>query len=232
MNAYLRYMNPAVGIFFLALVSSLFCAGQDEFSILASGRVRDAATNTPVSATIRYASLPTGSIYGVFVDSTFQFTIFGTARYQVTVEAQGYDPATIIIDPRDITGQTIFERDVRLIPSGKTTIRLNRLIFQQGLALIDEASFQELDQLAQFLQDNPQLMIQLEGHTDNVGSAEANLRLSRERVDAVRAYLIKQGVAKNRIRIMAFGGSKPIRNEQTSEAHAMNRRVEVRILRY
>jgi outer membrane protein OmpA-like peptidoglycan-associated protein len=75
------------------------------------------------------------------------------------------------------------------------------------------------------------MVIQLEGHTDNQGSPEANLKLSQQRVEAVKTYLTKKGVSKNRIKTKAFGGSQPIRNEMTQEDRALNRRVEMRILK-
>jgi len=68
------------------------------------------------------------------------------------------------------------------------------------------------------------------GHTDFAGNAEANMELSQERVEAVKDYLVKKGVKKNRIRLKAFGGSNPVSRERTEEARAANRRVEVRVL--
>ncbi len=224
-------MNPALGIFLLAIARCLCCHAQDPMPILACGKVRDATTNKAIRADIHYSSLPTRSISGHFNDSAFSFTVFGTARYEITAKANGYKPMTVILDPTTWHGESRIERDIRLIPVGQTTIRLNRLIFAQGRAEIERDSFEELDALALMMHDNPKMIIQLEGHTDNVGSARANLRLSEERVEAVRDYLIQRGVARNRIRTKAYGGAKPIRNEQTAEARAMNRRVEVRIVR-
>ena len=73
--------------------------------------------------------------------------------------------------------------------------------------------------------------IQLEGHTDNQGSAKANMELSESRVEAVKKYLVSKGIAKDRIKTKAYGGSQPLANEMTQEARAMNRRVEMRILK-
>ena len=80
------------------------------------------------------------------------------------------------------------------------------------------------------LHDNPKMIIQLEGHTDTRGNKKENLKLSTERVDAVRDYLISRGVNKNRVKLKAFGGEMPLTTENTEEAHKLNRRVEVRIL--
>ena len=80
------------------------------------------------------------------------------------------------------------------------------------------------------LHSNPNMVIQLEGHTDTRGDAKLNLKLSEQRVDAVRDYLIRRGVKKERVKLKAFGGSQPLSKENTEEAHKLNRRVEVRII--
>ena len=80
------------------------------------------------------------------------------------------------------------------------------------------------------MKENPKMVIQLEGHTDYLGDADKNLKLSQQRVDAVKAYLIAKKVNKNRVKTKAFGGTKPLSRDDTPEAHRMNRRVELRIL--
>ena len=74
------------------------------------------------------------------------------------------------------------------------------------------------------------MVIQLEGHTDYRGSKRLNYELSEERVEAVKDYLVKNGISPKRIKTKAFGGSNPLVREQSLEASRINRRVEVRIL--
>ena len=205
-----------------------FCYGQGE--ILAEGKITDSRTSKGVKANVRYSSIPTGSIFGRFSDSTFSFPIFGTAKYQITAEAKGYNPRTVIVDPKDIGPDKKVQRDIVLTPSGET-MRLNNLIFPQGKAVIDPKSFGELDEVAQMMKENTKMVIQLEGHTDNQGSSKANMELSESRVEAVKKYLVSKGIAKDRIKTKALGGSQPLSNEMTQEARAMNRRVEMRILK-
>lgn len=197
--------------------------------ILAQGKVTDSRTGKGVKAGIRYSSIPTGGITGRFNDSTFSFAIFGTAKYQITAEAKGYNPRTVIVDPKDINAEKKVLRDIVLTPSGQT-MRLTKLIFAQGKSTIDPKSYPELDEVGQMMKENSKMVIQLEGHTDNQGSSKANLALSEERVEAVKKYLVAMGISKDRIKTKAFGGSQPLSNEMTQEARAMNRRVELRIL--
>ncbi len=210
------------------LLLSLRGYGQDE--MLAWGKILDATTHKGISANIRYSSIPTGSIYGRFVDSTFSFPIFGVVRYQITAEAQGYNPRTVILDPREIGLAEKVIRNIVLTPVGET-VRLDHLIFEQGKAHIDPGSYQELDEVVEMMRDNTRIVIQLEGHTDNVGSSKANLKLSQKRVDAVKRYLVSNGVSGKRIKTKAFGGSQPVSNDDTPEGRNLNRRVEMRILR-
>lgn len=212
----------------LVLITCFSYAQADE--ILAQGKVTDSRTGKGVKANIRYSSIPTGSIFGRFADSTFSFSIFGTAKYQITASADGYNPRTVIVDPKDIDANRKVMRDIALTPKGQTVV-LNHLIFAQGKAVIDPKSYGELDEVAQMMKENTRMEVQLEGHTDNVGSPKANLELSQRRVDAVKKYLVEKGISKGRIQTKAFGGSQPLHNEMTPEARAANRRVEMRILK-
>jgi outer membrane protein OmpA-like peptidoglycan-associated protein len=110
-------------------------------------------------------------------------------------------------------------------------LTLDNLIFARGSDRITESSFEGLDELVAFLEDRPSLVIQLEGHTDFAGNADANMRLSEARVLAVKDYLVKQGVKKSRVLTKAFGGTQPLFTERTDEAKTKNRRVEVRIIK-
>lgn len=198
--------------------------------ILAEGKITDSRTSKGIKANVRYSSIPTGSIFGRFSDSTFSFPIFGTAKYQITAEANGYNPRTVIVDPKDIDANKKVQRNIVLTPSGET-MRLSNLIFPQGKSIIDPKSFGELDEVAQMMKENSKMIIQLEGHTDNQGSAKANMKLSEERVEAVKKYLVSKGISKDRVKTKALGGSQPLSNEMTQEARAFNRRVEMRILK-
>jgi OmpA-OmpF porin, OOP family len=220
-----RILLTASAIFF-----SLHCLSAQPGEIYAIGKVTDSRTGKGVKANIRYSSIPTGSIFGRFSDSTFSFSIFGTARYQITASAEGYNPRTVIVDPKDINTENVVIRDISLSAKGETIV-LNHLIFAQGKSVIDRESYKELDEVVEMLKENPRIEIQLEGHTDNVGNPKMNLELSKSRVEAVKKYLADKGIAKNRIQTKAFGGTQPLRNEMTPEARALNRRVEMRILK-
>ena len=216
---------------FIVLLLLLVCLVNAQVQeITAEGKITDSRTGKGIKANIRYSSIPTGGITGRFSDSTFSFAIFGTAKYQITAEAKGYNPRTVIVDPKDIDANHKVMRDMALVPKGETII-LDHLIFAQGKATIDPKSYLELDEVVQMMKENTKMEIQLEGHTDNVGNSKANLELSQNRVDAVKKYMVSKGISKKRIQTKAFGGTKPLGNEMTPEARVQNRRVELRILK-
>lgn len=217
-------MKKLLICFLLLIVQSGFAQ-----TITVKGNVKDAIKGKLLKSKITYHSYPTGGISGSFNDSTYSFEIFGSAKYQVTAEAEGYIPHTVIVDPKEAV-KNVIVRDLALTSKGETIV-LDHLIFEQGKAVINPKSFPQLDELVAMMKDRPKVEIQLEGHTDNVGNPEANLKLSQTRVDAVKKYLTSKGISKNRVQTKAFGGSQPIAKENTEEARAKNRRVEMRVLK-
>lgn len=211
----------------------LFCLGAMQAwaqkEILAEGKVMDAITGKGIKARLFYKSIPTGSITGRFNDSTFSFPIFGSSKYQITADAEGYITGTAIVDPKDIDSDNKVIRNISLTRKGSTIV-LDHLIFEQGKAIINPKSFPGLDELVAMMKDNTKLEIQLEGHTDNQGNPKMNLDLSQDRVDNVKKYIVSKGIDKSRIKTKAFGGTQPLLNASTPEARARNRRVEMRIL--
>ncbi|RAU81853.1 OmpA family protein [Pontibacter arcticus] len=112
-----------------------------------------------------------------------------------------------------------------------STITLKDLNFKTGEFQILEAAFPTLNSLAAFLKTKPEAVIAIQGYTDNVGTEEANLILSLQRAQAVMDYLQQKGVAAERITSEGFGETMPKADNLTIENRAVNRRVEIKILR-
>jgi OOP family OmpA-OmpF porin len=215
-------------ILWFLIVSQLTIA-QSKDEIIISGQVKAVASGKGVKARITYKSIPTGGLNGSFNDSTFQFSVFGSSKYLVMASADNYIPRTILIDPKFFDGKNQITRDLVLTPRGQT-IRLEHLLFEQRKSEIDPQSYDELDEIVALLKENQKMIIQLEGHTDNLGNVKANMDLSQERVDAVKKYLTGNGIERSRVKTKAFGGKQPITKEKTAEAKNLNRRVEMRVL--
>lgn len=110
------------------------------------------------------------------------------------------------------------------------TIKLDNIFFETDKAVLLPNSLTELDKLADILLKNPGIKIEINGHTDNVGTPEYNLNLSENRAKAVFDYLTGKGVGENRLKYAGFGDTKPIASNITIEGRAQNRRVEIKII--
>ena len=203
----------------------------DSLFFKVEGQVIHAETKQPIKASIIFQSVPYGSKMGVVKGSAYSFVITKGESYTIVAKAEGFIPGSekVVYNEIDNTGHII--KNIELSPKKEdNTIRLERLIFAQGKYEISTASYDELDKLAAMLKENDMMVIQLEGHTDFKGNPRQNMKLSQQRVIAVKKYLTNKGIEKKRIKTKAFGGTQPISKNRDPESIKKNRRVEVRIL--
>ena len=112
------------------------------------------------------------------------------------------------------------------LPRG-TTVALPSLYFTQSTADLLPTSRPTLNALAQELRERPALRLEIAGHTDNVGEADRNLRLSQQRAQVVRRYLLQQGIDSLRLTARGYGGTRPVADNRNPQERPRNRRVEV-----
>ena len=106
----------------------------------------------------------------------------------------------------------------------------DNLEFETAKAVIKDASYGSLDALAKVMNENPEFKLKIEGHTDNVGDPATNLQLSKERAEAVKSYLMEQGVEEARITTLFYGETQPLASNDSEEGRAKNRRVEMTLI--
>ncbi|MCB0494764.1 MAG: OmpA family protein [Cyclobacteriaceae bacterium] len=196
----------------------------------------DKFSGAPISGvSVEYKKLPYQSEIGLLsTDANGEFDAYFRAResYSLQLSYKGYLSLSEVIQPLEHADANLVRVDTfSMRPGGVgSVLALQNLNFEQGKSKITQDSFEELNNLVNLLKESPNMVIQLEGHTDFRGSPTANLELSEDRVKAVKDYLVSNGINTDRIMTKAFGGSQPITTENTAEARAKNRRVEVRIL--
>lgn len=203
--------------------------------VLVSGHVLDASTKKPIATNVEYESLTkrtsAGAALSEPVAGSYKIVLPAGDLYGFRAEAPGYYPVSDQLDTRSLTQYTELQRDLFLVPiRKKEVIRLNNLFFDFARSELRSESFAELDRLAEFLAANTKIIIELSGHTDNVGQDDDNRRLSQERVNAVRTYLVSKGVNEKRLKAVGLGKSKPIASNATEEGRQRNRRVEFKIV--
>lgn len=224
------------GLIFLLAAAMPSRAQEADSLTYAEGTILSAETRQPVAARIIYKSLPYGNRIGIINGSKYEFAMFDNDKYSIEVTAAGYAPAKYMLDPADTNEYRRVIRDIELVVGDAhihtpgQVMLLSNLIFEVGRSRITPESYPELDIVVGMMRENPSMIIQLEGHTDYQGNASENMKLSRQRVKAVKDYLVEKGIAKSRIHTKAFGGTMPLSRDNTPEAHRMNRRVELRIL--
>jgi OmpA-OmpF porin, OOP family len=203
---------------------------------LVFGKAIDNKTNKPVDAQIFYELLKDDTKVGsVFTNpSTGYYKIilpFGE-KYVVLPKAKGYLSESMSLDLTAVVGYKEMEKDLNLIPiEVGQTIKINNIFFKYNSQELATESFAELNRLYDELIENPAMEIEIEGHTDNVGSADYNLKLSNDRAEAVKKYLLDKGLTNNRLTKKGFGEQYPIAVNDTDEGRAMNRRVVFTILK-
>jgi outer membrane protein OmpA-like peptidoglycan-associated protein len=99
--------------------------------------------------------------------------------------------------------------------------------FDFNKATIQKISYELLNQVAKVVGDHPEItLLRVEGHTDSKGEDAFNLKLSQDRANAVRAYLVKRGIAKSRLNPVGYGETRPVESNADDEGRSKNRRVE------
>ncbi|MFZ6013839.1 MAG: OmpA family protein [Bacteroidota bacterium] len=177
--------------------------------------------------------LTVGNFYNDAVTKTYDI------RFRPASEEMLAQSAYYYIDQVEVTPkfQPITEVVAQLRPAFEpeqvalnTTYALKNIQYEFDSYKLLPGSFEELDRLASFLAMHPKLKVQLSGHTDDQGSDNYNLKLSRKRANSAAAYLISLGIDKDRIEIFGYGKTRFITDNRSEAARAINRRVEVRFI--
>ncbi len=194
------------------------------------GRVLNAETGALIrDARIYYGA--EGDPHNIVLasDGTFRLKIPKGVKFDLIPEKGGFSGKTeAVLFRRDYYYFREQYIDLYLNPlQVNSKIELRPIYFQQSKAVILEASYSELERLSTLLLESPNLHIRIEGHTDNIGKAEDLYRLSEERANALRDFLVSKGCASARIETKGWGPKFPINTNDSEEMRSKNRRVEI-----
>ncbi|MCF6360526.1 MAG: OmpA family protein [Cyclobacteriaceae bacterium] len=201
-----------------------------------TGIIVDEFSGKPISGvSVQYKKLPYQSEIGLLMtNANGKFEAFFRAResYSIQIKSNGYMSLSEVIHPLENADDNLVRVDTFKLRLGGvgSVLSLHNLNFEQGSPKITNDSFEELNNLVKMLKAASTMVIQLEGHTDKRGNPSLNLKLSQDRVNAVKDYLVSNGIAKERVLTKAFGDSQLISQGTSPEDRAKNRRVEVRII--
>lgn len=166
------------------------------------------------------------------IDALFEQIETTTKRYRKALDDLDKVMAEARYEWLESEGQSLNLRQDYTLQSAKVGAKfeLKNIFFDFGKATLRKESETELDKLYEIMAKS-EIVIELGGHSDSIGSEEANQKLSQERVNSVRTYLVNKGINEQRLVAVGYGEDQPIATNSTEEGRALNRRVEVKILR-
>jgi len=158
--------------------------------------------------------LPSGSKYEIFILGFNDSTSYNVLDIPALKENQFY--------------KNPFHVDIQF--EAPKSFVLDNCTFETGKAELKPEAYTVLDELVEYLKRKDDEKIEVGGHTDNVGKPDANMILSTNRANTVRAYLLMKGIAPERVTSKGYGMTQPIAENDTAEGRSLNRRTEVKIL--
>jgi outer membrane protein OmpA-like peptidoglycan-associated protein len=198
------------------------------------GKVFDKKTGAGLPSSVELIDVTTKQVLSnVQTDETGNYltTLPVGREYAFNVNRRGYlffsDNFSLLNKDLDST----YEKNIPLQPiEVNATVVLKNIFFDVARFELKPASVIELDKVVQLLQENPSVKIQISGHTDNVGTAADNSKLSENRAKAVVAYLAGKGIAPTRLSAKGFGATQPVAENNTDWGRAQNRRTELKVI--
>ena len=205
-------------------------------TLLLSGQVRDTigGADTVVLAGLSFMDPATGEVVAKTMtgsDGFYRARIPSPKVYGVEINATGYLYYLDILDLSSLNPDEPAERNFYLqrIEVG-TKVVLDNIYFETGKSVLTVDSYEALDQVVRFLENNESVRLEISGHTDNTGSLRINTSLSEARAKAVVDYLVGRGIPANRLEYKGYADTQPVAENDTPEGREMNRRVEFKVL--
>ncbi len=201
--------------------------------VLVKGKIVNAQTGQPVDGRVLFGSAD-NEYYERYMETIEGYFIIKVKQgkpIKMTARKPGYINHEIIVNyDKNIFYNT--PQEVTLLVDSvaeNVNISLNPVYFARSTPIIQKDSYKELEYLADVLKRFPEIHVMIEGHTDNNGTPETLQKLSEDRANEVKRFLIRNKINPKRIETMGYGGSKPLSDNKAEKTRQLNRRVEVKI---
>ena len=199
----------------------------------AKGKVIDKKTQKPLSSSIELYDLKVQQKVAEFSSDAqtgnFLAVLNRGSEYAFYVSKAGYLFKSLTFSVSDSVSSLNLEIPLEAIEKDRTEV-LNNIFFNSGEYTLDDKSKVELDRMVEFLKNNRLISIEISGHTDDIGTDQVNLDLSKKRAQSVMDYLQKSGIDAPRLAAKGYGETKPVAKNDSEENRQKNRRIEWRVL--
>lgn len=201
-----------------------------------SGVVTNADTGSPLAATVELYDLRKDErvslVYSDSVTGEYLIVLTEGSEYGLYVNKRGYLFKSYSFSYTANENLDPVRQDIQLDPIKIDALtRLNNIFFATDKYDLEEKSKTELQKLIRFLKANPNIKVEISGHTDNVGSQQYNKALSYKRASGVYDFLVKNGVSSDRLSARGEGSSAPVADNADEEGRRRNRRIEFKIVK-
>lgn len=206
-------------------------------TVVIQGVVSNSRTTEPIGALVLIEDINTGELIAINKSNTssgeYLIVLPAGRNYSVSANSKGFFFYSQSFEiPKDTSYQEI-TMDIALEPIEKgTKVVLNNIFFESGRAELKPISYVELNKAVDLLESNASMVIEIGGHTDDVGSDELNLKLSQDRAAAVMDYLVLAGIEATRLQAKGYGETQPIAENTDEAGRSKNRRTEFEIIAY
>lgn len=220
-----------LSIFLFLGLNNLVSAQVDADKVLINTTVVDFKQKVRPGETVMFVNTKTGEVFTKISDKEGKcfFVLIKGNEYLIKYKNFGKDVDYQKVQIPDVARLKELKVLIKFQPA--TAYTLDNVLFETGKANLKNSSFKAIDELSAAMRAKSTMEIEIAGHTDNVGDKEANLKLSQERAEAVRDYLIKKGIDASRITAKGYGDTKPVADNSTSTGKQQNRRTEVKIIK-
>lgn len=161
-------------------------------------------------------------------EGKFSILIPKGEKYKVQYKVFSTEQDFKLLDIPAVSELLTFDYTITVKPPKVYT--LENVLFDPGKSTLNSASYEELNKLKEYMSRKKSMVVEIAGHTDNTGNADANMKLSEQRAVAVRDYLLKNGIAPERVIAKGYGDMQPVADNATPEGRKKNRRTEARII--
>ena len=219
---------------FTTISTNIFAERKDANIATLEGSIINTKTGKPLEAGVKVRLKINGVESDAFrfdtTSSTYKLKLPIGLSYDLTPSVKNFYNKYEPVDLTKVAARTVIPKNFYVTPiEVGQSVNIENIYFETGKSTLKVESFKSLNALVEFLQEYPNVKVEIGGHTDNVGGADINQRISEQRAKEVANYAIMMGIDASRVTSKGYGMTKPKATNKTAAGRAQNRRVEFTI---